>query len=241
MASRKDEKERLREARLRAEAEEARSQRVRALRLKLLGAVGAALLALGVVFAVSVGGERGASSAKGGGGRGGGDYAFAVGSPGPGESAPTLKLPATNGRTYDLAARRGKRVLLYFQEGLGCQPCWDQIKDIERKPGTLQALGIDEMVSITGNDLANLRQKTSDERIKTPVLADPGLGMSTRWEANKFGMMGDSANGHSFIVVGPDGRIEHRADYGGAPDYTMYVPVRSLLADLRAGLRAKGS
>jgi len=241
MASRKEEKERLRQERLRAEADEARSQRARALRLKLLGAVGAAIVALGVVFAVSVGGERGASSAKGGAASAGGDHAFAVGSPGPGKPAPMLKLPATSGRSYDLASRRGKRVLLYFQEGLGCQPCWDQIKDIERKPGTLAALGIDEMVSITGNDLSNLRQKASDEGIKTPLLADPGLGMSARWEANKFGMMGDSANGHSFIVVGPDGRIEHRADYGGAPDYTMYVPVRSLVADLRAGMRAKAS
>jgi peroxiredoxin len=241
MASRKEEKARLRQARERAEAEQARRDRARTLRLKLGGALGAAVVALGVLFAVSVGGEGGSSKTEGQGASGGGDYAFAVGSPGPGQPAPALKLPSTAGGTYDLAARRGKRVLLYFQEGLGCQPCWDQIKDIERKPGTLKALGIDEMVTITGNDLANLRQKASDERIKTPVLADPDLPMSAKWEANKYGMMGDSANGHSFIVVGPDGRIEHRADYGGAPDYTMYVPVGSLVADLRAGLRAKAS
>jgi hypothetical protein len=49
-------------------------------------------------------------------------------------------------------------------------------------------------------------------------------------------MMGTSRDGHSFIVVGPDGLIRWRADYGGAPDYTMYVPSQSLLADLRAGL-----
>jgi peroxiredoxin Q/BCP len=48
-------------------------------------------------------------------------------------------------------------------------------------------------------------------------------------------MMGTSANGHSFIVVGPDGKIERRLDYGGAPDYTMYVPLPTLLADLRGG------
>ncbi len=49
-------------------------------------------------------------------------------------------------------------------------------------------------------------------------------------------MMGESRDGHSFVVVGPDGRIRHRADYGGAPDYTMYVPLRNLVADLRRGL-----
>jgi peroxiredoxin Q/BCP len=30
--------------------------------------------------------------------------------------------------------------------------------------------------------------------------------------------------------------IRWRADYGGAPHYTMYVPSSDLLADLRAGL-----
>lgn len=62
--------------------------------------------------------------------------------------------------------------------------------------------------------------------------------MSKTYDANSYGMMGDSANGHSFIVVGPDGIIRWRADYGGAPDYTMFVPVPSLLADIEAGLAA---
>ena len=53
-------------------------------------------------------------------------------------------------------------------------------------------------------------------------------------------MMAGSTNGHTFIVVGPDGKIRWRADYGGAPDYTMYVPTPDLLADMRAGLE-KGS
>jgi len=52
-------------------------------------------------------------------------------------------------------------------------------------------------------------------------------------------MMGTSTYGHSFIVVGPDGGIRWRADYGGAPNYTMFVPVDALLDDLRAGLAAQ--
>lgn len=128
-------------------------------------------------------------------------------------------------------------MLLYFQEGLGCQPCWDQIKDLEKQPEKLRALGIDEMVSITTNDLDNLRQKARDEDIATPVLADPDLAVSEAYAANQYGMMGTSADGHSFIVVGPDGKIRHRADYGGAPNYTMYVPVENLVADMREGLR----
>ena len=38
------------------------------------------------------------------------------------------------------------------------------------------------------------------------------------------------------MVVGPSGEVEWRADYGGAPNYTMYLPVDALLADLSEGL-----
>ncbi len=49
-------------------------------------------------------------------------------------------------------------------------------------------------------------------------------------------MMGTSTYGHTFIVVGPDGTIRWRADYGGSPNYTMYVEPDALLADLSEGL-----
>jgi hypothetical protein len=53
-------------------------------------------------------------------------------------------------------------------------------------------------------------------------------------DANKYGMMGDMRNGHSFVLVGADGTIRWRADYGGAPDYTMFLPTDKVLADLTA-------
>ncbi|WP_166784795.1 hypothetical protein [Cryobacterium sp. TMT2-14] len=47
-------------------------------------------------------------------------------------------------------------------------------------------------------------------------------------------MMGESRNGRSFILVGPTGEIEWRADYGGPPNYTMYVPVDEILTQMQA-------
>lgn len=188
-----------------------------------------AVAALAAIFALS---NRGAP--------GGGDaYAYAVAEPGPGSAAPPLRLAATDGSTFDLAAQRGRTVLLFFQEGLGCQPCWDQINAIEADPEPFRALGIDVIVSVTSNPLDLLRQKAADDRITAPVLADPDLAVSAAYGANQYGMMGMTANGHSFVVVGPDGVIAWRADYGGPPDYTMYVPMDRLLADLRAGLKVQ--
>lgn len=161
---------------------------------------------------------------------------FSVGRPGPGQVAPPIQLASTAGGKFDLADQSGKRVLVYFHEGLGCQPCWDQIKDIEKDMPAFKALGIDSVVAIAGNPLDDLRRKASDDGIKTPVLADPTLSLGKTYNANQFGMMGTSAYGHSFIVVDPDGTIAWRADYGGAPEYSMYVKNEALLQDLRQGI-----
>ena len=243
MASRKEEKEALRRERLaREKAEAERAARARKLRWRAGIVVVAAVVGLGVLFAInSTGGGSSSGDKQSKAGGTAGQFKFAVGDPKPGQQAPPIRLPSTDGKDFDLADYRGKRVLLYFQEGLMCQPCWDQINDLERQMGKLRALGIDQMVSITTDPLDQLRQKKSDEGFSSPVLSDRDLAVSKTYSTNQYGMMGEGYNGHSFIVVGPDGRIEHRADYGGPPDHTMYVPPDNLLADLRRGLGAPPS
>ena len=200
--------------------------------------VGAAVLALGVIFYLNNAASGNNSAA---GSNQAGKYAFQVGSPGPGQQAPSLQLPSTAGGTFDLSAQHGKTVLLYFQEGLTCQPCWDQLKDIQTNISQFKALGIDQIVSITTDPLNSLQQKVSDEGITIPVLSDTQLVASNAYTANGYGMMGNSRDGHTFIVVGSDGTIKWRADYGGAPNYTMYVPVSNLIAHIRAGLKGTSS
>lgn len=165
-----------------------------------------------------------------------GAYPFVVGDPGPGAQAPAIRLQGTDGRLFDLAALRRKTVLLFFQEGLSCEPCWSQIKDLEAHRAEFGALGIGAIVSITTDPLDALIQKVADEGITTTILSDPIMTVSQEYHANQYGMMNGSSDGHSFVVVGPDGRITWRADYGGEPNYTMYVPIPTLLADLKEGL-----
>ncbi|MHB8619090.1 MAG: peroxiredoxin family protein, partial [Chloroflexota bacterium] len=100
-----------------------------------------------------------------------------------------------------------------------------------------QALGIDKIVSITTQPLDVIKQKAQLEGIRTPVLSDASLAVSQAYQANRYGMMGTSMDGHSFVLVGKDGIIKWRADYGGPPKYIMYVPVANLVADIRAGLK----
>ncbi len=212
-------------------AAQARRRARRRLLVRVLLGVAAVGLVLFLVFRAGSGGDDTGPGAAGG-------PRFAVGQPGPGAEAPPIRLPSTQGGTFDLAQYRGRTVLLYFQEGVGCEPCWDQVRDIETRMGELRGLGVDELVTIAGNPLDLLQQKAADEALTTPVLADPELTLGDTYDANQYGMMGTSTYGHSFILIDPDGIIEWRADYGGSPDYTMYVSVDDLVADLRAGLDA---
>ena len=168
-------------------------------------------------------------------GAGTGAYPYKVASPGQGSAAPGFTLAASTGGRISLSAYRGKSVLLFFQEGLTCQPCWTQITDLQKHAAQLKAAGVGQVISITGDPAGPITQKTRDMRLTIPVLADPGLAVSRAYGANTYGMMGSSADGHTFILVGADGVIRWRADYGGPPKYTMFLPTTTVLADMKAG------
>ncbi len=198
----------------------------------IITTVVAAVVAVGVLYLVF---QSSAPQQNAVHGRSG--FTHVAGEPGVGTVAPPFTLTAGSGGQVNLADYRDKSVLLYFQEGLSCQPCWDQLKDLEQNKTALTKAGVGAVVSITTDPANLIGQKTADEKISIPVLSDPSMSVSRAYQANKYGMMGDMRDGHSFILVGPDGIIRWRADYGGAPDFTMYLPTEKMLADLAAEKR----
>lgn len=198
-------------------------------RLWLVGVTVVVFLAIGVLYLIYRGSASQQSAAVGGSG-----YRHVAGHPGAGAAAPGFTLTAGTGDPVALSDYRGQTVLLYFQEGLSCQPCWDQLRDLENNRAALQNAGVDAVVSITTDPADLVGRKVTDERLSTPVLSDPDLQVSQAYTANQYGMMGDMRDGHTFILVGADGVIRWRADYGGAPDYTMFVPTPKMLTDLTA-------
>ena len=187
----------------------------------------AAVAVLAAIFIDSTGSRQGGATTR---------FPYVVGEPGPGRAAPGFRLASTAGGAFHLAETRGSTTLLYFMEGVMCQPCWDQLKDIERNFERFRALGIDRIVSIDCDSVGVSRRKLADEGLSSDVLFDPHRVM-LEYRTNEYGMMGDGMSGHSFVLVGPDGVIRWRADYGGRETgYTMYVPVESLLLDIREGL-----
>lgn len=161
---------------------------------------------------------------------------YDVGSPGVGEAAPDFELPSVTGERYRLAERRGQNVLLYFHEGLGCAPCWQQVFDVQRDLERFEGIGVGEVVAISLDPLAAQAQHAQVNGVTLPILADEDRFVSQAYDALSYGMMGGATPGHTFILVGADGVIRWRADYGGPPKFTMYVPDETLLAELRAVL-----
>lgn len=213
------------QAAVRSAALASQQRRGRAITAAMVAAVAAvAIVVLYLVFRSSSGTTHSAASGSG--------YPHAVGDPKAGTAAPPFTLTSGDGTPVSLADYRGKTVLLYFQEGLSCQPCWDQIRDLEQNQAALRAAGIDAVVSITTDRADLIGRKAADEKLATPVLSDPDLVVSRAYDANQYGMMGDMRDGHSFVLVGPDGVIKWRADYGGAPKYTMFLPTDKMLSDL---------
>jgi peroxiredoxin Q/BCP len=120
---------------------------------------------------------------------------YDVGSPGVGAVAPDFLLPnvtpaaAASGMpaTTRLNDYRGNTVLLYFHEGLGCQPCWDQIRDLQKDPAALAAMGADQLLTITTGPQDLVAQKMHDDGLTAPALADTDLRVSTQYQANRTG------------------------------------------------------
>lgn len=165
---------------------------------------------------------------------------YDVGHPGVGQVAPDFQLASATGGPFKLSEQRGKEVLLYFHEGLMCAPCWKQVDDIQADLAKFEALEIDVIAAIAIDPADAQQQRAQLRGISFPVLADSDLSVSRLYDALSYGMMGGTRPGHTFILVGPDGTIRWRADYGGPPDFTMYVPNATVLAELRRAMTGAG-
>ncbi len=152
-----------------------------------------------------------------------------------GEKAPEFALTSVNGTSFDLNSYLGKSdVLLFFNEGLTCSPCLQQMVDIDRNYSALSGMGV-TVVSITTNSMSDMRTWAQNNGItKMMVLSDQSLQVDQEYTTLYAGSMhAGSAPGHTFILVGKDGNVLWRKDYGS---YTMYVPMNELIASVKSAL-----
>jgi len=142
-----------------------------------------------------------------------------------GPQAPTFSLPSTGGGSVSLADFRGKDVLLYFSEGVGCDTCFYQMRDLEQNATKLSADGL-TVLPIVVNPADQVRSELNRFGLRTPFLIDSDKSVSDAYDVLGTGMH-ENLPGHSFILVDGTGRIAWRGDYP-----SMFVTTDQLLSDI---------
>lgn len=140
--------------------------------------------------------------------------AFAGGSPPKTASgaAPPFELATTDSREVALADYRGRNVLLYFNEGVGCDVCFYQTAKLEADEA-FTSVDV-TLVPIVMNPTAQVAPELQRFGVRTPYLADPDGSVARAYDTLGTGHHADLP-GHTFILVGPDGTIRWRGDYPG--------------------------
>lgn len=162
-----------------------------------------------------------------------------------GTVAPDFTLPSTDGRTIHLADYRGQQdVLLYFHEGLTCQPCLDQVAELQKIKPQLDEANV-QLFAVALDGV--LDQQAALARINAtaiPSLSYASAQTEVEYDLTRLSMGMGRRAGHTFILVGKDGTIEWRKDYWtgngmNAPGGTMFVNADEILTNVKNVLSQK--
>jgi peroxiredoxin len=144
-------------------------------------------------------------------------------------TAPDFTLTDTTGRAVHLADYRGRTVVLYFNEGAGCQSCLYQMADIENHAGDFATANV-TVLPIVINPANEIRADMTTNNVKTPFLIDADGTVSRAYGTLGKGMH-PGLPGHSFVLIDANG-IQRW--YGEYP--SMYLSSADLLHQIRAQL-----
>jgi len=137
--------------------------------------------------------------------------------------APPFTLASTDGSNVSLSDFAGRDVLLYFNEGVGCDACFYQTVELEKRAADLDAAGI-TVLPVVMNPLDQVRSELVRFGITTPYLIDADGRVS-----RDYGVMGKGMHanlpGHGFVLIDGDGRVRWQKEYP-----SMYAPTSELLA-----------
>jgi len=132
-----------------------------------------------------------------------------------GKPAPDFTLNTYDGKRVSLSSLKGKKAVLFFNEGLSCYPaCWNQIA----------ALGSDARLNNDKVATLSIVVNTAAEW-KTAVNKMPELGKETmlidgdKTVSNQYGMLNLNSSmhkstlpGHTYVVIDKDGIVRWAND-----------------------------
>ena len=154
----------------------------------------------------------------------------ATGAPAPGTAAPaseataapklpehpTLKLATVDGGEYDLAARRGKWVVVNFW-ATWCEPCREEMPSLERLKGRLAGKSFEVVAVNVGESPERVARFTREVPVTFPIVYDRDSSAAKSWKVRGY---------PTSYVVGPDGRIRYY--FVGELDWSSDEVVRAI-------------
>lgn len=139
-----------------------------------------------------------------------GDFSELVGKP-----APDFTLQDYKGNTFSLAQMKGKKVVLFFNEGIMCYPaCWNQVAAL----GTDKKFNNDQVV--TASVVPDMQAEWTEATRRMPDLAKSTILLdSDNSISNKYGMMylpssmhKGSKPGHTYVIIDANGIVRYTYD-----------------------------
>ncbi|NCT89451.1 redoxin domain-containing protein [Cellulomonas sp. APG4] len=141
--------------------------------------------------------------------------------------APDFTLPASDGTSVSLAEHRGEPVILYFNEGAGCDSCLLQMRAIE-EDAAFAASGL-TVLPIVMNSAEQINADRERLGVSAPFLLDDGT------VSEAYGTLGTGMHaglpGHGFVLVDADGTQLWQGDYP-----SMWLAPEDLLEEVTARL-----
>lgn len=141
--------------------------------------------------------------------------------------APDFTLPASDGSSVSLADFRGEPVVLYFNEGAGCDSCLLQMAEIEKDPAFAEA-GI-TVLPIVMNPADQINADRERLGVQAPFLLDDGT-VSAAYDTLGKGMH-EGLPGHGFVLIDAEG---NQLWHGNYP--SMWLAPADLLKEVTARL-----
>jgi peroxiredoxin Q/BCP len=132
-----------------------------------------------------------------------------------GKSAPDFTLPSYKGSPTSLSSLRGKKVVLFFNEGIVCYPaCWNQVAAL----GTDKGLNNDQIATVSivpdQRDEWIKAVKQQPDLGKETLLLDVGAGISKSYGVLDLesSMHKYEKPGHTYVVLDQKGVVRYTFD-----------------------------
>jgi peroxiredoxin len=155
--------------------------------------------------------------------------------------APDFTLPSLDGTNFSLASYKGqKNVLLFFNEGYGCAPCWQQSAEMQKRLEEINATDT-EYLPIVVDPARLARDEYNRYGLTVPVLINEDASVAKAYQTLGFGMHASKPN-HTFVFIDKSGTIRWWQDYASmsAPTDDVIAKVKELSVEF-GGTSADGA